>query len=171
MQEDIPVDSFVCSEYGLGLDGLMNFYNYKHEPVEQELLDAFMKHYPNNGIYAESYFAASSDVLFKQLSTNMYHGITASCPGFYGPQGRALRLQPSRPDMIERLNSFNYNNHRITNFEMETGAMYGLSKMLGHHCCSTNVIVANRITKTYSKNAGKSMNTLIETVLDAIVKK
>jgi uridine phosphorylase len=94
--------------------------------------------------------------------------MTASCSGFFGPQGRVLRAELARTDMIEKLNSFKYEDLRVTNFEMETGAMYGLARILGHECAAVNVIVANRISQVFSKNYHHAMNTLIETVLDRI---
>ena len=107
-------------------------------------------------------------MLVDRLGEGMQPGITASCSGFYAPQMRQLRLEPSRPDMISKLSSFRYGNHRITNFEMETGAMYGLAKLLGHHCCAVNVIVANRVVQQFSKKYHEKMNELIETVLERI---
>ncbi len=168
LQEDIPVDSFVCSTHGLGLDGLLNFYQLQNDEGEQSIIESFRKHYPNNGILARPYIASGSVRLINKLSQGMHKGITASCAGFYGPQGRILRLDLAREDMIEKLNTFKSGEHRITNFEMETGAMYGLAKLLGHHCCSTNVIVANRIAQKYSKNAEQSMELLIQEVLDKL---
>jgi uridine phosphorylase len=102
------------------------------------------------------------------MSGGLIKGITVSCPGFYGPQGRVLRFEPSRPDMIEKLSSFRYKENRITNFEMETGAMYGLARVLGHYCCSVNLIVANRITHQFSHQYKEKMNELIKLVLDRI---
>ena len=150
LQEDIAVDSFVCSEYGLGLDGLLNFYELKNDEEEKIIIDAFRKHYPNEGIFAESYLAKASSMLVSKLSEGMHKGITASCSGFYAPQNRELRLKPSRPYMIDKLSSFRSGKNRVTNFEMETGAMFGLAKLLGHHCCAVNLIVANRIAQQYS---------------------
>ncbi|MBL0341001.1 MAG: nucleoside phosphorylase [Bacteroidetes bacterium] len=169
LQADIPVDSFVCSSHGLGLDGLLNFYKLENDSSEKALIDAFRLHYPNHGILSQSYISAGSTALINKLSVGMIKGITASCSGFYGPQGRVLRLGLAREDMIDSLHSFRHDNHRITNFEMETGAMYGLAKLLGHQCCSTNVIVANRISQQYSVNAENAMNQLIQSVLDKIV--
>ena len=100
----------------------------------------------------------------------MKKGITASCSGFYAPQGRVLRYQLSNPEMIDRLTDFEYDKWRITNFEMETGAMYGLASILGHQCCSVNVIVANRITKKHSLRADERMRELIELVLERVSK-
>ncbi|MEP7262880.1 MAG: nucleoside phosphorylase, partial [Bacteroidota bacterium] len=166
LQEDIPVDSFVCSTHGLGLDGLLNFYELENDDEEQEIIEAFRQHYPNNSIFPESYLAKGSSVLFKRLGEGMHSGITASCSGFYAPQMRQLRLKPSRMDMISKLTSFRFGDNRVTNFEMETGAMYGLAKLLGHHCCAVNVIVANRIIQQFSKKYQEKMHELIETTLN-----
>ncbi|MBL0098277.1 MAG: nucleoside phosphorylase [Bacteroidetes bacterium] len=168
LQEDIPVDSFVCSEYGLGLDGLLNFYKLENDDYEESIIQAFRKHYPSNGILAQPYISKGSERLIDLLSPEMHKGITASCSGFYAPQMRQLRLEPARMDMIERLSSFRFESERITNFEMETGAMYGLAKLLGHHCCSANVIVANRIAQQYSADAEAAMHKLIKMVLDRL---
>lgn len=168
LQADIPVDNFVCSTFGLGLDGLLNFYKLINDAEEDQLVQAFRKHYPSHGILPQSYISRASGKLVDLLSPGMFKGITASCSGFYAPQMRQLRLEPSRMDMIDKLHSFNYGEHRITNFEMETGAMYGLASLLGHHCCSVNVIVANRIAQQYSKDAEGAMHKLIQTVLDRL---
>lgn len=168
LQADIPVDGFVCSSYGLGLDGLLNFYKLQNDESETALIDAFNNHFPNQGIFPKSYISKAGQDLFKRLSPEMFTGITASCSGFYGPQGRELRLQPAREDLIEKLNAFEFRGNRITNFEMETGAMYGLASLLGHQCCSVNVIVANRIAQQYSKNADAAMDKLILNVLDKL---
>jgi len=168
LQSEIPVDSFVCSSFGLGLDGLLNFYHLQNDDEEGAIIQTFRNHFPNQGVFAESYLSRASDKLFKLLSTDIHKGITASCSGFYAPQMRQLRLAPSRMDLIDKLYRFRFNEHRITNFEMETGAMYGLAKLLGHHCCSVNVIVANRITQQFSTKAEESMHQLIKLTLDRL---
>lgn len=168
LQSDIPVDEFVCSTFGLGLDGLLNFYKLTNTDEENQIIQAFRTHYPNHGILPQAYLSAASQELIHLLSPGMHKGITASCSGFYAPQMRQLRLEPSRMDMIDKLHTFRYGEHRITNFEMETGAMYGLAKLLGHHCCAVNVIVANRIAQQYAKDAEGSMHRLIKTVLDRL---
>nr|HNH66475.1 nucleoside phosphorylase [Bacteroidia bacterium] len=122
LQPEIPVDSFVFSTFGLGLDGLLNFYQYTNTPEEQAIIESFRKHYPNNCKLPESYLTRSSLKLEHALSEGMHKGITASCSGFYAPQGRVLRYQLARTDMIEKLNSFRHGEHKVTNFEMETGA-------------------------------------------------
>lgn len=171
LQADIPVDSFVCSEYGLGLDGLLNFYHPENTIEEKTICDAFSAHYPSECRLPAAYITKSPGNLFGTLSKGMFTGITASCSGFYGPQGRTLRLSPFRPDIVDRLNSFRYGDLRITNFEMETGAMYGLARLLGHECCSANVIVANRLAGQYSKDAENAMNRLILEVLNKLTEK
>ncbi len=168
LQAEIPVDSFVCSEFGIGLDGLLNFYKLVNDEEENNLISTFRNHYSNQGILPQSYIARGSGILIDLLSPGMFKGITASCSGFYAPQMRRLRLEPARMDMIDKLNSFRFGDHRITNFEMETGAMYGLAKLLNHHCCSVNVIVANRIAQQFSSNYEVSMRQLIQLTLDRL---
>lgn len=168
LQKDIPVDSFVFSKFGLGLDGLLNFYKLINDDEENEIIRAFRRHYPNEGILSLPYIARCSDKLEEKLSTGMFKGMTASCSGFYAPQGRVLRYELARPNFIETLHSFEFSGNRITNFEMETGAMYGLAKILGHQCCSINAIVANRITNEHTHKGEETMNAMIETVLDRI---
>jgi uridine phosphorylase len=168
LQADVPVDSFVFSHYGLGLDGLLNFYKLDNEKDEVNIIDAFRVHYPTRGVLALPYIARCSEKLENALSMGMHKGITASCSGFYAPQGRVLRYELGIPDIIEKLATFRLGNHRVTNFEMETGAMYGLARILGHECCSINAIVANRITNEHTHSAEETMNKLIETVLDRL---
>jgi uridine phosphorylase len=152
LQESIPVDGLVFSQFGLGLDGLLNFYKYANTEEERKIIDAFRKHYLGHGILPQSYLARSSAKLENSLSEGMFKGITASCSGFYAPQGRVLRYELAFPEVVDRLTSFQFEKHMVANFEMETGAMYGLAKILGHHCCSINAIVANRITKRRGNN-------------------
>ena len=168
LQADIPVDGFVFSKYGLGLDGLLNYYKLINEKEEIEIINAFRLHYPNEGILSLPYLSKCSDKLENALSKGLYKGITASCCGFYAPQGRVLRYELARPNFIEKLNTFRFNESRITNFEMETGAMYGLARILGHHCCSINAIVANRITNEHTHKGEETMSKLIQLVLDRI---
>jgi uridine phosphorylase len=151
LQADIPVDSFLFSEFGIGLDGLLNFYKLENDIAETEIIESFRQHYPQ-----------------KKLSEGMLKGITCSCSGFYAPQGRTLRYELSRPDLIKELNTFQHKEYRITNLEMETSGMYGLAKILGHHSCAVNVIVANRITNNFSKYYEDAMHQLVQIVLDRV---
>lgn len=170
LQENIPVDGIVFSKYGLGLDGLLNFYRFTNTEQERRIIESFRKHYLGQGILSQSYIAQSSPKLQNALSGGMFSGITASCSGFYAPQGRVLRYKLAFPEIINLLTSFQFENNFITNFEMETGAMYGLAKILGHDCCSVNAIVANRVTREHTHKGDETMNNLIEQVLDRISK-
>jgi uridine phosphorylase len=168
LQEDILPDSFVCSSFGLGLDGLLHYYPWAPDEEELKLQKILSEHLPHDGKYPEVYLSRCSKKLFDKLSDGMFTGITASCSGFYGPQGREIRLKANRKNLIDRLSSFRSDNLRVTNFEMETGAMYGLARLLGHHCCSVNVIVANRIRQEFSKKPYESVKHLIELTLSRI---
>lgn len=170
LQEDIPVDSFVVSTHGLGLDNLMNFYQTQNNEAENQLLQAFNMHTQLNSGKLSPYISMASGKLLKHFTKNYYHGITATCPGFFGPQGRVLRMGLTFPNLIDSLTSFNFGNHRITNFEMETAALYGLGKALGHHCLSISAIVANRIRKEFSKDGNKAVENLITQSLAILCK-
>ncbi|WP_258540861.1 nucleoside phosphorylase [Parvicella tangerina] len=168
LQEDIPVDSFVASTHGLGFDGLMGFYDARFEEDEIELLQSFKQQVDWPADCNPPYIVKASEDLLSRIGNDMYQGITATANGFYGPQGRSLRLKPKVDDLNERLNKFEHNGHRITNFEMETSALYSLSSMLGHHAVTVCAIIANRFAKTYSKDYHIPVDELIVKVLDRI---
>ena len=168
LQSDIPVDSFVVSQFGLGLDGLLNYYQYESSKIENELLDAFYEQTSYNKTFAQPYFVEASEELFELLVKDNYSGITATAPGFYGPQGRVLRIPLKEPEINEKLNQFNHQNIRISNFEMETAAIYGLSKILGHNACTVCAIVANRFTNQFSADYKLAVRQLIEQVLERL---
>ena len=168
LQSEIPVDRFVVSTHGLGLDNLMNFYITKNNDEDKQLLQAFNTHTQlHNGISAP-YINGAGSALLKLFVDGFHHGITVTCPGFYGPQGRVLRMGLSQPDLIDRLTTFSFGQYRISNFEMETSALYGMSKVLGHQCLSISAIVANRITKEFTKNGDALVEKLIEKSLTVI---
>lgn len=162
LQEDIPVDSFVASTHGLGVDNLLNFYRHEHNDQEKELLQSFITHTQIHGQIGDPYITSGAASLIKHFVTNFHQGITVTCPGFYGPQGRILRLGIRNPELINRLTDFRFGQHRITNFEMETSAIYGLGKLLGHHCLAVNAIVANRVKKEFSKDGKAAVENLIK---------
>jgi uridine phosphorylase len=170
LQADIDVDSFVFSTHGLGLDGLMNFYAYENNAHERDVLKNFQAHYPHYNTYAQSYLFECSPRFDTLFSDSFHKGITASCCGFYAPQGRMIRANIARDGMIDLLSDFKYKDYRITNFEMETSAMFGLARVLGHHCASANLIVANRITKQFSKDYKSALDLMIENVLHKLTK-
>jgi uridine phosphorylase len=170
LQEEIPVDSFVASTHAFGLDNLMNYYRYTNNDEEIALQQAFITHAQMDAITKPYVFAASVSLL-KDFVQEVHQGITVTCPGFYGPQGRVLRLGLSNPSLIDDLTTFRFGNHRISNFEMETSAIYGLGKTLGHHCLSLSAIVANRITQQFSKDGGLAVENLIKKTLETIAAK
>ncbi|MEE6187867.1 nucleoside phosphorylase [Niabella digestorum] len=167
LQEDIGVNEFVASTHGLGLDNLLSFYNKDKDNEEVELTQAFVTH---TQLKSDPYITGASPSLLKHFTDGFHQGITVTCPGFYGPQGRVLRLGISNPHLIDRLTDFRFGPHRITNFEMETSAIYGLGKLLGHHCLALNAIVANRIKKEFTKDGKAAVERLIKKFLEIFVK-
>ena len=167
LQADIPVDSLVAGTHGLGLDNLMHYYRMTNNEEELQLLQHFVTHTQLNG-NIQPYVSSASASILKHFVDGFHHGITVTCPGFYGPQGRVLRLGLSHPTLVDSLTSFRMGNHRISNFEMETSAIYGLCRLLGHNCLSINVIVANRVKKEFSKDGGAAVENLIKTCLGII---
>jgi uridine phosphorylase len=165
LQEDIPVDSFVASTHGLGVDNLLNFYRHTQNDQEKELLQSFVTHTQIHGQIGNPYISSCAASLIKHFVNGFHQGITVTCPGFYGPQGRILRLGISNPNFVNRLTDFRFGQHRITNFEMETSAIYGLGKLLGHNCLAINAIVANRVKKEFSKDGLGTVEKLIEKFL------
>ena len=168
LQADIPVDSFVASTHGLGLDNLLNFYRHDQNDEEKQLLQSFVTATQLHGQMCDPYIASASASLLKHFVEGFYSGITVTCPGFYGPQGRVLRLGLKNPDLINNLTRFTFGHHRITNFEMETSGIYGMGKLLGHQCISLNAIVANRIQKQFSKDSYTLVDGLIKKTLEII---
>jgi len=168
LQKEIEVDSFVASTHGLGLDNLMNFYRMDNNEEEKQILQAFNTYTQLGSGNVSPYIQMASVYLLKHFTTNYHQGITVTCPGFYGPQGRVLRLGLAYPHLIDNLTTFQFGNNHISNFEMESSAIYGLGKVLGHHCLSLNAIVANRINKTFSKDGGVAVENLIKQSLNII---
>lgn len=168
LQENIPVDSFVVSSHGLGLDNLMNYYVFENTIAEKQLLESFRGQvFLQPGGANPCLFEASAK-LQEHFTDGFHTGITVTCPGFYAPQGRVLRGALSNPNLIDKLTSFSYEHHHITNFEMETSAIYGMGRVLGHECLSVSAIVANRIHQEFSKDGGAAVAALIEKGLGII---
>ncbi len=169
LQADIPVDSFVLGKYGLGMDGLLHYYDSKHVR-ELDMEEAFIKHTGWAPEKARPYIVKNSDFLEKILLTDkVYSGITGTAGGFFGPQGRVLRLPLSDPDMNKKMDSFEFKGVRMSNLEMETSAIYGLSKLLGHNACSMNAIIANRADMTFSQDPYKPIDALIKYTLERLL--
>jgi uridine phosphorylase len=165
IQGNIPVGSHVASEYGLGLDNLMTFYEYKHTAFEQDMVEKIQK---AAKLPFTPYLAKGSAALMEQIGTGMIKGNTITSPGFYAPQGRRIRLDLKLPRLLTDLNCFHYKDFWLTNFEMETSALYAMANMLGHEMLSVNAVVANRISGTFSKNAYRTIDSLIKKVLDRL---
>ncbi len=168
LQADIPVDSFVASTHGLGLDNLLNYYAYTKTDEENELTHAFVGQTGLDTSITIPYISAGSETLLNKFPNSFYKGITVTCPGFYGPQGRVLRLPLKSPGLINKLTDFNFNGQRITNFEMETSAIFGLGKLMGHQCMSINAIVANRVVQEFSKDGNAAVEKLIVAGLEVL---
>jgi uridine phosphorylase len=168
LQADIPVDSCVVSTHGLGIDNLLNYYRHDNNDEERQILQQFVAHTQLSANFSHPYIATAGAGVLKHFTNGFYHGITVTCPGFYGPQGRVLRLGLTNPELIDRLTEFTFGPHRITNFEMETSAIYGLGRLLGHQCLSISAIVANRIKKEFSKDGEAAVENMITKSLQII---
>ena len=168
LQPDIPVDSLIASTHGLGIDNLLNFYRVEQNEEEKQLLHSFVTHTQMHGKIGHPYITGAAASLIKHFVSGFHQGITVTCPGFYGPQGRILRLGVSNPELINRLTQFRFGQHKIANFEMETSAIYGLGKLLGHNCLSLNVVIANRVRKEFSKDGKAAVENLILKALEII---
>lgn len=168
LQADIPCDSFVMSQYGLGLDNMLRSYLID-EISETEMEEAFIQQTNWDMRKGRPYVIAGSKTLEQRLeSDKIFKGFTGTAGGFYGPQGRVVRLGIQDPELNAKMDSFNFNGTRMTNLEMETGAIYGLGKLLGHNCLSLNAIIANRATGTFSEDPYKAVDELIEYTLNKL---
>ncbi len=168
LQADIPVDNFVLARYGLGFDGMLHSYDCEHI-LEKDFEDAFIAHTNYSPRKSRPYCVKNSKKIEdKLISDKIFVGVTATAGGFYGPQGRVLRLPIQDPDLNSKIDSFTFNGERITNLEMETSAIYGLAKLLGHHAVSMNCIIANRANGTFSQDPYKAVEELIQYTLDKL---
>jgi uridine phosphorylase len=168
LQEHIAVDSFVVSSHGLGLDNLMPFYQYENTTAEKELLQAIRQQVVLQPGSVNPYLITAGDIK-KHFTEGFHTGITVTCPGFYGPQGRVLRGPLSHPHLIEHLTAFKQDEHYFSNFEMETSGIYGMGRVLGHQCLSISAIVANRVRQEFSKDGAAAVEQLITKALGIIV--
>ncbi len=168
LQADIPVNGIVVSSHGLGLDGLLNFYDNWESVCENPISESFIKHTGWKSNLPYPYCVKASDNLISKFQQGTHIGITATAPGFYGPQGRQIRLKAAMPNLNEFLTDFKMGEHRITNFEMETSALYGLGKLLNHNCLTACVIIANRVRKEFTNDYTKSVEILIQESLQRL---
>jgi uridine phosphorylase len=163
LQADIPIDSFLVSSHGLGVDGLGLFYEQELEPESQKIFEHITSEFQ---FPLTPYFSVGSQALIDKVCPDFLQGITTTCTGFYGPQGRELRLKSKVAQLLPQLSSFRYVDIKITNFEMETAGIYLMANLLGHRSISCNAILANRITNEFSSTPKKTTERLIQTVLE-----
>ena len=167
IQDSLGVNSFVITQKAIGFDGLLNFYANRDEISDEKFEEVFKAHTNWGQKLASPYIVDCSDELFKKIFDEKFTpGITISAPGFYGPQGRVLRLQTATPDLNDRIKSFSYQGNKITNFEMECSAIYGLSALMGHQALTVCLIIANRLSKEVNNAYLPKMKELIKLILD-----
>lgn len=169
LQEDIPVDSFVLSTHGLDLNGMM--HSYQIDKITNPILEnEFIKSTNWSSQKARPIIIENDKSLEEKMESELtYKGITATAGGFYGPQGRVLRLPLEDSNLNDKMDTFSSNGHRISNLEMETSAIYGLSKLLGHRALSLNAIIANRVNGTFSNDPELVVDQLIKYTLEKLV--
>ena len=169
LQPFTPTGSFVASVKSIGLDGLLNFYADRNKVCDLELEEAFKKHMNWDPIKGAPYVSIADAELINQIAQDdMVRGYTISCGGFYGPQGRVLRAEIADPDQNQKVESFEYNDLKICNFEMESSALAGLASLLGHRAMTCCMVIANRYAKEMNTEYKNSIDTLIQKVLDRI---
>lgn len=169
LQPFTPTGSFVASVKSIGFDGLLNFYADRNKVCDLELEEAFKEHMQWNPIKGAPYVSIADAELINQIAQDdMVRGYTISCGGFYGPQGRVLRAEIADPDQNQKVESFEYNDLRICNFEMESSALAGLASLLGHRAMTCCMVIANRYTTEMNTEYKNSIDTLIQKVLDRI---
>ena len=171
LQAELGVGSYVLSRMSGGFDGLIHYYREGFSICDIEIEKKFIEHTGWRDKRPGPYFVWSSDELFNKLNHNVFSGITLSSPGFYGPQGRMLRLPVIDPDLNDKLHTFQYKDLKITNFEMESSALFGLSKLLGHKAACICTVIANRITGEFIKDYEPVIQNLLQFTLDHLVEK
>ena len=171
LQPDIEPGNNVATRYAIGLDGLLYFYEKHKEVNEIAMRDAFIKQmdYPKD--LPKPYVVEGSKMLFDKLAEGYYQGVTATAPGFYGPQGRTLRMHLSYPENNNKIEHFDYQGWRVCNFEMESSALYGLGKMMGHNCLTICVAIANRVTEKFTTDYHPYVRKLVESTLERLTAK
>jgi len=169
LQGDIPVDAFLVSRKAIGFDGLMNFYARREEIADIEFENAFKSYTNWNPLLASPYVVDCNEALYNKITDGDFiPGITISAPGFYGPQGRELRLNIIDRQINDKIEAFRFNEMKITNYEMECSAIYGLSQLLGHQALTVCIIIANRISRDASSDYKPVMKRLVIKILDKL---
>lgn len=169
LQPEIGVEnSFVASRYAIGLDGIAYFYKDINKVIDKDMTDAFIREMKYPSDLPKPYIVECSKELFDRLAEGYHQGITATSPGFYGPQGRALRLELAHPQINPGIEKFEYNGWKVCNFEMESSALFSLGKMLGHNCTTICTVIANRVTEKFAADYHPYVENLIINTLDRL---
>lgn len=168
LQLDVLVDSFLVSQSSIGFDGLLNYYKGRNEICDLKFEEAFMKFVNWNPLLPKPYVIDCSEILLEKLGNGFKKGVNISASGFFGPQGRVLRLPIVDPEINDKIEKFSFEGKKITNYEMESSALYGLSKLLGHNALTICAIIANRVSKTYSKDYHPIVKKLVEHTLQKL---
>lgn len=169
LHSEIPVGSLVASAYAVGLDGLLNYYEHDDNQLEESMTQAFCRHMMFPERMARPYCVKASTKLMQRVASDMIHGITATAPGFYAPQGRNIRIAPSLHDLNEKLATFEWDGLKVTNLEMETSAIYGLSALMGHNALTVCLIIANRADGTFLNEYHSPMRNAIVRIMDSML--
>lgn len=168
LHADIPCGSLVASEYAIGLDGLVNFYVHDDADFEEEMLEKFLAHTQYPSRLARPYAVSCGKDLMARIGDGMHHGITVTAPGFYAPQGRDIRIAPALPHLNEQLSTFEWKGLHITNLEMETSGIYGMSRMMGHNALTVCLIIANRADGTFISDHHTAMKETIVKIMNRL---
>ena len=169
LQPNTPVGTFICSQKSIGFDGLLNFYAGRNEACDLAFEEAFKKYMNWSPLLCSPYVIDANAELISRINQgDMVNGVTIAAGGFFGPQGRELRVPLADPQQNEKVESFEYNGYKITNFEMESSALAGLAKLMGHKAMTVCMVIANRLIKEANTGYKNSIDTLIKTVLDRI---
>ncbi len=167
IQPEIPINTIAVSTHGIGMDGLLKFYKSDHI-IEKDLTDAFISQTGWHGELPYPYIVSCSAELLEKMGSGLLQGITATAPGFYGPQGRVIRIPLNHTDLMDRIKKFDYRGKRVLNFEMETSALFGLGKLLGHRTLTMCAVIANRANGEYTKDYMPVMEELIGLCLERL---
>lgn len=169
LQADIPTNSFVISQKSMGFDGLLNFYDGRNIIADLEFEQAFMEHVQWSDLLTKPYTIDCSEQLYSEISSaKTVGGVNISSPGFYGPQGRQVRLLLADDKLNDKIETFEHNGYKITNYEMESSAIYGLAKLMGHEALTICLIIANRVNKDANENYYPKMKELVEYMLEKL---
>jgi uridine phosphorylase len=170
LQPNTPTGSFICSDKSIGFDGLLNFYAGRNEVCDLDLEEDFVDYmgWEGNVCQPHPYVINADKALIERIGHDMVHGMTIACGGFFGPQGRKLRIPLADPQQNTKIEQYEYQGMHVTNFEMESSAVAGLSRLMGHHAVTVCMVIANRLAKQANTGYKGTMETLVQTVLDRI---